>query len=324
MSDNPNASKPSVERTIVSDKRLILPGQFDNVTKRGVQRDPKGFVTTFLGIEADAFEVIETEQLSMKTHFADSFILITTQDKKAIVHCEFQTHDSTDAPMPFRMAGYIGNGIAFHRCDIYSHVIYLHPNAGRNDPGKYVQSVPGYDIVIEYRVLRLNEMDGQTFLDANKVGLVPFAALMKPPDQVDVPAWIRRCVQTVEAGSDDESQKREALSDLAILGGLAYDSLMIRNVISEETVQESSIIQYFTEKGVKQGIEQGIEQGKRQHAIEAVGTVLEVRFQADVAEKLKPFLTAIDDLERLDQLHRVAAEASSIDEFTHALLDIGD
>ena len=85
-------------------------------------------------------------------------------------------------------------------------------------------------------------------------------------------------------------------------------------------MQESSIIQYFTEKGV----EQGIEQGKRQHAIEAVGTVLEVRFQADVAEKLKPFLTAIDDLERLDQLHRVAAEASSIDEFTHALLDIGD
>ena len=88
--------------------------------------------------------------------------------------------------------------------------------------------------------------------------------------------------------------------------------------ISEVIVQESSIIQYFTE----QGIEQGIEQGKKQHAVEAILTVLEVRFQTDVAEKLKPFLRAIDDLQRLDQLHRVAAQASDIDEFTQALLNL--
>lgn len=62
-------------------------------------------------------------------------------------------------------------------------------------------------------------------------------------------------------------------------------------------MQESSIIQYFTEKGV----EQGIEQDKKQHAVEAILTVLEGRFQTDVAEKLKPFLGVIDDLERLDQ-----------------------
>ena len=83
-------------------------------------------------------------------------------------------------------------------------------------------------------------------------------------------------------------------------------------------MQEFSIIQYFTEKN----FEQGIEQGKKQHAVEAILTVLEVRFQVDVAEKLKPFLGAVDDLQRLDQLHRVAARASNIDEFTHALLNL--
>ena len=41
-----------------------------------------------------------------------------------------------------------------------------------------------------------------------------------------------------------------------------------------------------------------------------------------VAEKLKPFLKAIDDLQRLDQLNRVAARASNIDEFTQALLNL--
>ena len=79
-------------------------------------------------------------------------------------------------------------------------------------------------------------------------------------------------------------------------------------------MQESSIIQYFTEKG--------IEQGKKQQAVEAILTVLDVRFQTDVAEKLKPFLRAIDDLERLDHLHRVAAQASDIKEFTDALLNL--
>ena len=83
-------------------------------------------------------------------------------------------------------------------------------------------------------------------------------------------------------------------------------------------MQESSIIQYFSEKS----FEQGIEQGKKQHAVEAILSVLEVRFQADVAEKLKPFLRAIDDLERLDHLHRVATRAANIDEFTHALLNL--
>ena len=133
---------------------------------------------------------------------------------------------------------------------------------------------------------------------------------MKPPASLE--AWIRHCVRAIEA--IEESQQKETLADLAILGGLAYDSQTIREAISEVIVQESSIIQYFTEKG--------IEQGKKQHAVEAILTVLEVRFQTDVAEKLKPFLGAIDDLKRLDQLHRVAARASDIDEFTHALLEL--
>ncbi len=109
-------------------------------------------------------------------------------------------------------------------------------------------------------------------------------------------------------------EQRETLSDLAIFAGLVYDAQTILDIISEEIMQESSIIQYFTE--------QGIEQGKKQYAVEAIFTVLDIRFQNSIAEKLKPFLEAIDDLERLDHLHRVAAQASDIDEFTDALLNL--
>ena len=193
----------------------------------------------------------------MKTHLADSFIRITTGGEQAIVHCEFQTHDSREVPMPFRMAGYIGSAIEFYKLPIYSHVVYLRPTAGRTDPGLYVQEVSGYNIGIQYHVLRLTEMDGQALLDTDRVGLVPFVALMKPPASVGMPEWIRHCVQTIEAGTEDESQQKETLADLAILGGLAYDSQTIREAISEVIVQESSIIQYFTEKALEQGIEQG-------------------------------------------------------------------
>ena len=220
--------------------------------------------------------------------------------------------------MPFRMAGYIGSAIEFYKLPIYSHVIYLHPTAGRTDPGLYVQEISGYNIGIQYRVLRLTEMDGQTFLEANRAGLLPFAALMKPPDSLEAPEWISQCARTIDTSTEDESRKKEALADLAILGGLIYDSQTIREAISEAIVQESSIVQYFTEKS----FEQGIEQGKKQYAVEAILTVLEVQFQSDVAEKLKPFLEAIDDLQRLDHLHRVATKASNLDEFTHALLNL--
>ncbi len=69
-------------------------------------------------------------------------------------------------------------------------------------------------------------------------------------------------------------------------------------------------------------LERGIEQGKKEYAVEAILTVLEVKFQSDVADKLKPFLSAIDNLQRLDHLHRVATQASDVDAFTQALLNL--
>ncbi len=87
-------------------------------------------------------------------------------------------------------------------------------------------------------------------------------------------------------------------------------------------MRESPVYENVIQRGIKQGIEQGIEQGKKEHAVEAILTVLEERFKADVAEKLKPFLGAIDDLQRLNHLLRVAAQALDIDAFTQVLLNL--
>ena len=100
-------------------------------------------------------------------------------------------------------------------------------------------------------------------------------------------------------------------------------------------MHESSIVQYFTEKAVQQGIEQGIErgiqqgiergiqQGKRETALGALLDVLEVRFHPRGVQTLKPALEAIDDSQRLRQLHREAIQIPTLEEFAAKLVSSG-
>ncbi len=44
----------------------------------------------------------------------------------------------------------------------------------------------------------------------------------------------------------DETLKANYLADLAILSGLVYNLETIRTIIAEETMYESSVVQYFT------------------------------------------------------------------------------
>ena len=93
------------------------------------------------------------------------------------------------------------------------------------------------------------------------------------------------------------------LADLAILSGLVYKSETVMTIISEATMYESSVAQYFAEKGIKQGIRESIQE------------VLELRFQPEAAR-----LEAINDVQRLKQLHRAAIQVPSLEAF-RSLLD---
>ena len=94
-------------------------------------------------------------------------------------------------------------------------------------------------------------------------------------------------------------------------------------IILEETMYESSVVQYFTEKGIKQGIEQGIEQGSRERAVEDLLDVLEIRFGLASSDPLAARIGAIDDAQRLKQLHRAAIQVPSLEAF-RPLLDAAE
>ena len=293
--------------------------EFDTIAKHLIHTYPHDFARFALHQDdLEVLGVVDTEQPTVEAHRTDSLIRVQVGDEEALVHHEFQTTDSKP-PMPQRMAGYIGRGIEQHGLPIYSNVIYLRPDAGRTDPGHYLQERHGYRVLVQYQVIRLIELDGQRMLDGGHVGLLPFVPLMQRPTGVDAEAWLRQCVNRAQAVPMDETLKANYLANLAILSGLVYNLETIRTIISEETMYESSVVQYFTEKA----LEQGIEQGGRERAVEDLLDVLEIRFGLAASDPLAARIGAIDDVQRLKQLHRAAIQVPSLEAF-RLLLDTAE
>ena len=285
--------------------------EFDTIAKHLIHTYPQDFARFALRQDdIEVLDVIDTEQPTVEAHRADSLIRVRVGDEEALVHHEFQTTDSTP-PMPQRMAGYIGRAIEQHGLPIYSSVIYLRPDAGRTDPGHYLQERHGYRVLVQYQVIRLIDIDGQRILDGGHVGLLPFVPLMQRPVGVDAEAWLRQCVHRAQEVPMAETVKTNYLADLAILSGLVYKSETVMTIIAEATMYESSVVRYFTEKALEQGIEQGIR--------ESIQEVLELRFQPEAVRRLAARLEAIDDVQRLKQLFRAAIQVPSLEAFRHLL-----
>ena len=289
---------------------------FDTISKTHARAYPMDFVNHCLDFDQDDVtfvQLIMPEQPTIEMHQADMLIKVDLNGEEVLIHFEFQTTDSYDPEMALRMAGYIIRTVETYRLPVYSSVIYLRPDAGRRDPGHYLQDRAKHRIFIEYQVLRLIEIDGAPILDKKPTGLIPFTPLMKPPAGVDAEEWLRRCIQT--ADSIDVPNKPVYLGSLAVLGNLIYDPETISNIILEETMNQPSIIEYWAEEALEQGIQQGVRESTREDILEA----LEIRLLSDATQTFKPALDAIDDLQRLKQLHRAAILAENVEDFRRAL-----
>ena len=213
------------------------------------------------------------------------------------------------------MAGYIGRAIERHGLPVCSSVLYLRPNAGRRDPGHHLQERPGHRILVEYKVIRLIELDGQQILEEGHPGLIPFAPLMKPPAGLEAAGWLSQCIHAAHALPIDRAAQADLLSGLSILSGLVYGSETITDLISREGImdilRESSFAQYLTQQAREEGKEEGIEQGLR----ESIRDVLEIRFGLGVADTSAPLVAAISDVQHLKKLLRAAIQVASLEEF---------
>ncbi len=298
--------------------------EFDTISKHLIQKYPDDFASFTLGREdVEVLAVIDTEQLTIEAHQTDSLIRVRIDDEEVLVHNEFQTTDSTNPPMPRRMAGYIGHAIRQHGLPIYSNVLYLRPNAGQRDLGYYIQERPGYLIAIQYRVIRLIEIEGEHVLESGQSGLIPFTPLMKPPEGIASDAWLQQCIYTARTHPIARSYRADYLAGMVALSELVYESETISNIIFKEgimdLIRESSLFQSLTQQSRVESFEQGIEQGERKSTLEAILDVLEIRFDLREVHPLSARISTIDDLQRLKQLLRAAVQVPSLEAFQHLL-----
>ena len=289
--------------------------EYDSVSKDLIQTYPKDFIRlTLEQDDVEVLDILDTEQNTVDTRHTDSLIRVLIAGQEALIHTEFQTAD--DSSMPLRMAGYIIRAIERHDLPIYSSVIYLRRGAGRRDPGHFIHEISGHLVVIKYTVIRLSEIEGQDILNGGPSGLFPFTTLMKRPDRMDSDAWFRHCVDETNRLPVDESIKVDFLDRMMILSGLAYDPAFINRILLQEglmdaIMRESSFAQY-----IKQ---QGILQGERKSTLEDILEVLEIRFDLSEAYPLSARIAAIDDLQRLKQLHRAAIQEPNLEAFQRVL-----
>ena len=325
----------------------------DALTKHFVQTYPHHFLQfTFQRDDIQLVEILPTEQTTVETRHLDTLLKVQIDGQPSLVHYEFQTADSTP-PMPQRMASYIGRLIGQYGLPVYAHVIYLRPDAGKNDPGSYLQEHPVYPIRIHYAVLRLADLPGETVRDGRLFGLLPVATLMQPPPKMNRDQWLTECMAMTRALPLDQQAKANMALGLAFYSSLTYDKRYVSTLLSKERLmalaKESEFARNFldilreafgdelrseaeaevraeveaevrgqVEAEVRgQVIEQGMEQGIR-HSIQAV---LELRFGASAAQAFAARLASIDDVQRLDRLHRVAVQASKLEEVSRLLDD---
>ena len=163
----------------------------------------------------------------------------------------------------------------------------------------------------EQPTVRAHRADSFIHVDILGKEAVMHFEFQKPPEPMDSGAWLRECVRVADTLPLDEPDKPDYLSSLVILSGLILNFQTIRQIISEETMYESSVIQHFTE------------QGERKGTIESLLDVLDVRFQSSEVQTLKPKIESIEELQTLKQLHREALQVSSLDEFRRILSSNG-
>lgn len=286
--------------------------QNDEIVKHLMHEYADAFAALSFGThDVKVLETLDTEQQHVKVLRNDMTFKVLWNDETVLLHIEVQTEDSRDKPMPLRVLAYASQLYLRHELPVYSVVIYLSPSAGETDPGGSIYGNETWGLQHKYQVIRLADLDGESFLETASVGLLPFTPLMKPPESMDTEEWLKKCVEKIEAAPVDTQTRGTLFLALSTLGNLVYDLTLLQKFISEEMMQESPFIEHLIQKYS--------EQGARENSINNIQSVLTERFPQSDMQSVTQALESILDLEHLTELLCRAVNTPSVEAFLQAL-----
>ena len=289
--------------------------QYDEIVKHLMDRFADDFAAlSFATTNVEVLETLDTEQQTVKVHRNDMTFKVLWNNETVLLHIEVQTQDSRDKPMPLRVLAYAAELLLRYELPVYSVVLYLSPNAGQTDPGGYSYGDDQFGLQHKYQVIRLSDLEGESFLDTGAVGLLPFTPLMKPPVGMNKEAWLQKCVEATESAPVDSQTLGTLLFALSTFGSLTYDLSFFYKLVSEGIMQESPFIEFIMQRGIEQGIEQGIEV-----FIRNILSVLTKRFPSEDVQPVAKALESIKDLDHLSEIHLSAIDTPSVETFLQEL-----
>ena len=277
---------------------------YDNMAKNLLTDHATDISQFVLGVDnVEVLEDLDTEQQIVIAQRTDSTKRVRINSREAILHVELQLRDSTQKPMWARNAAYQGHLIGKHQIPVYSNVIYFHPTAGRNDTGRYEYSWNGYEYTLRYKVIRLIEIEGQSVLETQAPGILPFTPLMKPPAGMDLEQWIQVCVDATRAAPVSQETQADLLYGIYLFGSVVTDVTLFERLIPEELMRESKGYQLIL----------------RETTIKHITALLKMKFPSSAVDASLPAMREITDLQRLEELHLAAAKVPTFEAFAQML-----
>ncbi|WP_375500844.1 Rpn family recombination-promoting nuclease/putative transposase [uncultured Nostoc sp.] len=207
---------------------------------------------------------------------------------------EFQTLTQSNPAIPFRMLDYSVRLKRQYKCPVVQVVIFLQET---DDEIAFTEEYLDDTTLHRYRVVQMWEQNSDLFL--NNVNLLPLATLSR----TDSPQALLSQVAEKVAKVLDRETKQNIAGYTEILAGLRFDKTLIRQMLSEDIMQESVIYQDILRKGQ--------EQGKQQEAFSLCMSLLEERF-GEIDDSISQKVQALN-IEQLEALCRALFRISEVD-----------
>jgi predicted transposase YdaD len=214
---------------------------FDNVCKLLAEKYPFDFAKWLLPQAPKTIKVLKTE-LSIEPIRADFVTFLQTENR--ILHIEFQTNPQSKPPIPFRELDYSVRLIRTYQVPVTQVVIFLQET---NDPIVFTEEYVNETTRHRYRVIRMWEQEPELFL--NNLALLPLA----PLTQTNSPQSLLSQIANNVAKIADRETKQDIAAYTEILAGLRFEKDFIRQLLSEDIMQESVIYQDILQKGEGKG-----------------------------------------------------------------------
>ncbi len=235
---------------------------YDNTCKFLAEMFPQDLAAWLLDAPVP-LTILDPRELSVEPIRADSLILFESDNR--ILQIEFQT--DPDPHIPFRMADY---RLRIHRRypkkEIIQIVIYL-SRTGSPLVYQTVYEFPGHRS--EFQVIRLWEQPTQVFLSTP--GLWPFAALSQTADPEQV---LRQVSQRVDQ-IGNRTQRSYLSASAGILATLVLEKDLIFQILREDIMRESALVQEWLAEGRAEGRAEGEARGEAKRAIKIAINMLQ-------------------------------------------------